>query len=272
MAQFIDREQIDAVIVGSDQVWRLDYSGKVGLNFFLDIKINRKIKKISYAASFGRDYWNENTLNTIKVRKLLKKFDAISVREETGVNICANVFGVDAKWLIDPTLLINKQDYVKIIIQEKEAMKRGQLFYYFLDETDEKINFALDCAKKLAYSSYSFEMLIDVLGNNKVGKVSSWLRCFMDAKFVITDSFHGCVFSIIFNKPFIAIGNIERGLSRFESLLRLFDLEECLILNTLESNFKLLEKKFNFDSINSILTYERQKAQKFFNEELFGCF
>ena len=86
--------------------------------------------------------------------------------------------------------------------------------------------------------------------------VTKWLRAFVDADFVITDSFHGCVFSIIFNKPFVAIGNKGRGLARFESLLKMFGLEDRL-------NSSQLTTEIDWESVNGKLNSYREISKNF---------
>ena len=98
--------------------------------------------------------------------------------------------------------------------------------------------------------------------------VEQWLDGFNKAKFVVTDSFHGCVFSIIFRKPFIAIGNASRGMARFESLLRMFKLENRLILSEDNLTEELLNSEIDYDAVHEILTKERKKAVKFLEDAI----
>lgn len=84
----------------------------------------------------------------------------------------------------------------------------------------------------------------------------------------MVDSFHGCVFAIIFNKPFITIGNPERGMTRFYSLLKLFDLENRLVKSTEDFDFSLLHEEIDWRKVNSILTDEKEKALSFLVKSL----
>jgi exopolysaccharide biosynthesis predicted pyruvyltransferase EpsI len=95
---------------------------------------------------------------------------------------------------------------------------------------------------------------------------TAWLRGFMDAEFVVTDSFHGTVFSILFNKPFIAIGNQDRGLARFSSLLKLFNLENRLIQTSTDIDDKLLHEKINWEKVNAILREKKEQSLRFLND------
>jgi exopolysaccharide biosynthesis predicted pyruvyltransferase EpsI len=95
--------------------------------------------------------------------------------------------------------------------------------------------------------------------------VTQWLRAFMDAEFVVCDSFHGAVFSIIFNKPFLIIGNKKRGLTRFYSLLKLYGLEDRIITDN-EDNLSVINKIIDWESVNSILNSMRKKSYTYLQQ------
>ena len=228
---------IKGYIVGSDQVWRPSYSPCI-TNYFLDfVNSQEDIKRIAYAASFGTDVWEFSKSKGLKCAKLAKMFDAISVREYSGIEMCNRYLGVHAVQVLDPAMLLESTDYVKIVREAGESQSRGNLFYYFLDKTQEKENVVSHFASMLSLIPFStmptkistYENLRKCPEECVYPPVTKWLRSFMDAEMVITDSFHGCVFSIIFNKPFWVIGNHQRGMVRFYSLLELFGLEDRLI-------------------------------------------
>src|SRR5690606_8307050 len=98
--------------------------------------------------------------------------------------------------------------------------------------------------------------------------VEEWLQSFDDAAFVLTDSFHGCIFSIIFNKPFIAVGNTKRGISRFESLLKHFGLSERLVYPSDRIDGKLLLQTIDWDAVNHIRQTQVDLAEAFFKKSL----
>ncbi len=98
---------------------------------------------------------------------------------------------------------------------------------------------------------------------------AAWLRGFQDAKFVVTDSFHGTVFSILHNIPFIAIGNVDRGLSRFQSLLKMFALEDRLITDINSVNIdNFVSREIEWGRVNERLESERGKAMEFLSKSL----
>lgn len=233
----------DGYVVGSDQVWRPRYSPCI-TNYFLDFVHNEVKCRVAYAASFGVDEWEFNEEVSRECSKLVKCFNAISVRESSGINLCREYLGVDAKMVLDPTLLLERADYEALVVAENEVKSKGSLFCYVLDNSKEKsviIDNIVNISGLIPFQC--MPTLKPTLKNVKCNiesciypSVTRWLRSFMDAEMVITDSFHGCVFSIIFNKPFWVVGNEYRGMARFQSLLSIFGLESRLLnINNLEN-------------------------------------
>lgn len=275
----INSEGFDAFIVGSDQVWRIEHIGGVKENYFLDFVQNKSVKKISYAASFGKDSVDGSPEYLNKIAKLMQDFDAISVREESGVEICEKVFGVKAKHVIDPVLLLEKEDYLKILKKEKIITKKNTLTIYVLDTTPEKLKIIERVSKKLNLKINSInyrknpakltqEGLKFDIYNYLYPSLTNWLSGFRDADFVITDSFHGMLFSIIFKKQFFVIGNENRGLARFSSFLKLIKHEERLINYKNLFDISLLDNEINFTEVYKILEQEKVAATSFLNTSI----
>lgn len=219
--KLVDSLRFDAVIVGSDQVWRPCYNYDITAMFLKTIGGN--IRKIAYAASFGTDVWEFTDLQTNECRELIKSFTGVSVREEDAVGMCKRHLDCDATWVLDPTLLLTKEDYQEVCIDVE--CKRPFVFAYILDESEKKVSEI----KRFA-AAKGLDYLIKSAGPKADAKdtIEEWLSYFRDAKYVITDSFHGTVFSILFNKDFMVYGNNKRGNSRFNSLLGLFSLQNRL--------------------------------------------
>ena len=207
----------DAVIVGSDQVWRPKYNSRIKEMFLDFCKKKEHFKRIAYAASFGVDNWEYTPKQTRVCAKLAKKFDAISVREESGVKLCKEHLNVDAAWVLDPTLLLTEEDYLPIC-EEVPVCNEKYLAVYVLDENEsvtatyEKEAAARGLIVKKFYADSKSTLT-----------VPEWLSMFRDAAYVVTDSFHGVAFSIIFRKEFKCICNKGRGTARFESLLSIYN-------------------------------------------------
>src|SRR5690554_927064 len=266
----------DGYIVGSDQSWRPKYSPSIQ-NYFLDFAQNEtNLKRLTYSVSFGVSNWEFTQLDTKACASLVKKFDAISVREDSGIELVKNYLDCEATHLVDPTMLLNKADYTKITENEKVEKSEGTLKVYVLDRTQEKMDFFSSLEAKLGLKQ--FQIMPDKrLNLDKVTDIkdliyphpAKWLKGFQDAEFVITDSFHGTVFSILYNKPFIALGNERRGMSRFTSLLKMFGLQDRLVLDLkADGAMELLEQTVDWQQVNEILRREREKAMNFLKDNL----
>lgn len=221
--RIVKKYEFDALVVGSDQVWRPKYNYNVA-DCFLKFAKAMPVRRVAYAASFGTDEWEFTARQTAECAQLARQFDAISVRENSGVALCKEHLGVEAVHLLDPTLLLDAADYAELC---KDIPKRKPfVFAYILDESEEKLRqikqFAarhnLDCFIKSAGATVNMDDTVEL-----------WLSYFRDAAYVITDSFHGTIFSIINNKEFYVFGNKKRGNSRFDSLLEGFGLKDRII-------------------------------------------
>lgn len=262
----------DAFIVGSDQVWRPRYSPRIE-HFFLDFCRYGSEKKIAYAASFGVDEWEFSARQTHRCAALASGFDKISVREISAVKLCRKNLGIDAKVVLDPTFLLDRSVYENIVNQSQERKKDGDLFVYFLDRNGKYQQIVDLVSESLGLRPFTTMPRMrtgeitkkDELSECIYPSVESWLRSFMDAKFVVTDSFHGCVFSIIFNKPFLTIGNEQRGLSRFVSLLSQLDLAERLCPDA-GSAVSACQKSIYWPVINEKLNRLRTESINFLKE------
>lgn len=251
------RINLDAIVVGSDQVWRPAYAvpiEKYFLNFF---KPNLAIR-IAYAASFGTDEWEFTPEQTERCSALVQKFNLVTVREDSAIDLCREYLRVEAIQVLDPTMLLDKEDYVHIIQQQKVLRSKGNLFSYMLDDDERKQSLVLQIAQQKGLNPFSI-IPKDGKADGVFPSVPVWLRSFLDAEFIVTDSFHGCVFSIIFNKPFVAVGNAQRGQARFDSLFRLFHLQERLI-DVADFSVDVTAKEIDWDGVNAIWKEMKQKS------------
>ena len=267
----ITKENFDAFIVGSDQVWRPKYFFSAIENAYLEFAKDWDVKRIAYAASFGTEEWEYNEEQTANCAALLKKFNAVSVRESSAVKLCNENFGVEALHVLDPTMLLTKEDYIEIFKETDTAQSEGNLLCYILDENAEKTTIIDNVAKEKGFVPFNVNSRYDdpdtPIEERVQLPVEKWLRAFNDAEFVITDSFHACVFSIIFNKPFIVYGNKERGFARFKSLLNLFGLEERLVCSPNEIN-NVLHSPIDWKKINTIREQMKDKSLSFLAKNL----
>lgn len=276
--EIVHRYQFDGYLSGSDQVWRPCYSENI-YNDFLDFcQSEQGVKRIAYAASFGVSEWEFSEEQTRECKRLVQLFDAVSVREDSGITLCRDYLGVDAIHVLDPTLLLDKADYIHLVEESQEPASSGELFCYILDESQAIETTIQALSAKLSLhlfevrapkTDYHHQRRVNIR-DYVVPSPTKWLRAFMDAKMVFTDSFHGCVFSIIFNKPFWVIGNSERGNARFDSLLRLFGLEDRRI--TLSDVNRIdWGSPIDWESVHARLAECRKVSMDFLSASLKVC-
>lgn len=270
-------KKIDVFIVGSDQVWRPTCAVNIDINvFFLSFLENSKVKRIAYAASFGLDNLSEYNESQIeKCATLLKKFDAVSVREDSAVKLCKEYFDVCAVQVLDPTLLLMSDDYIRLFKNINTEHSEGNLFVYILDKNEDKKSICDSLASEQNLSPFWInssdedDKYLPIEHRTKTS-VEQWIRSFYDADFVLTDSFHGCVFSIIFHKPFVVIGNLGRGLTRVESLLNLLDLKDRLIFSSddFSSRKNTLSCQIDYSTVDAKLRAYRDSALRFLKNSI----
>lgn len=276
LKRIINSQNYDGYIVGSDQCWRPRYSPNIK-NYFLDFTKGKECKRIAYAASFGVNNWEFSKSETNICSALAKQFNAISVREYSGIKLCKDNLGTEAIHVLDPTMLLEKEHYENLINNEKEPKSPGNLFCYILDQTKNKTdiieNISTHC-KLTPFTVMPKNKLTAMNAQQNINdcifpSVTKWLRAFMDAEMIITDSFHGCVFSIIFNKPFWVIANKQRGLTRFESLLSLFDLESRIVSDD-QNNHLNWSEDIDWNSVNNKRKKLQNKSLDFLKSNLFN--
>ncbi len=270
---YAESKGFDGYVVGSDQVWRPCNSPQI-TNYFLDFVSEEPVKRIAYAASFGVDYWEYNEKDTFACAQLVKQFDAVSVREDSGIDLCRKYFDIKARHVLDPTLLLESIDYMRLAEIEKEPQSEGDLFCYVLDNTRAKADLINEIGCKYSLKPYycnykgpELHYAIGHLADSIYPPVTKWIRSFMDAKMVIVDSFHGAVFSIIFNKPFWIIANPKRGNARFISLLKIFGLENRLI-NIEDKSSVDWTASIDWEKVNEIKKHWQQLSLDFLNDHL----
>lgn len=251
----IKYNDFDVIVVGSDQVWRPVYWSWQSNNItdaFLGFAEKWEIRRIAYAPSFGTDNWEFDKKQTFECKRLIKLFDFVSCREEEGVRLCQEKLDYkNAVCVIDPTMLLKAEDYMQFVVRDTPS--KNKLLVYMLD---------IDRDKQLLIDTIAEEKQLIPFSvfckNRSPLSLEQWLQQFNDAEFIVTDSFHACVFSIIFKKPFIVYGNKERGMSRFATLLRKFHLEDRLL--TSYSEYKELKIKSKISDASIELENQRIRS------------
>lgn len=253
----VNFHKFDAVVVGSDQVWRKAYTPNIQ-TYFLNFVKDKRIKKIAYAASFGLEKWQYDRETTLDLAKLAEDFDYISVRESDAVDLCKNYLHVDSEHVLDPTLLLGKKKYLDLM-KDFKSKSRNKLFTYILDKDLYKNDWInkISADKNLPVTEIELFKnknipLIHEIDKIVTPHIETWLANFRDAEFIVTDSFHGMVFSIIFNKEFLVFVNKERGASRFYSLLKFLNLEKRIIHDESFDISRL--EKIDYEKINFLIS------------------
>lgn len=275
---FARHNNFDAYIVGSDQCWRPRYNQFIEQMYLAFLSPKDKALRIAYAASFGTEFWEYDEGLTEQCRILAQRFNNVSVREHSGVSLCDKYLNVNAIHVLDPTMLLPVNEYIKLIQGNNEKAPDGNLFYYILDPNIEKqefIEYVSDTLGLLPFKvmpKYQEECRSSEIVKHHIDdciypKVTSWLNGILMSKMAIIDSFHGAVFSIIFNVPFWVIANDTRGNSRFHSLLKTFGLEDRLIDI---KNYKKLDlcKPINWDNVNRKMLSMRNLSLNFLKNSL----
>lgn len=249
-----------AFISGSDQLFNPTLWTYSGPQYFLDF-VKPKNKRISYASSFGNGFSDPDNLKN-RMGYWLHRFDAISVREDYGVDICKDIFGLESQKVMDPVFLCDVKEYEKQA--EKTGMQKTEdyVLSFLLDPGKEKSDAVRYLENKFQMKSVNLMNALDFESNMKKMDldnmkpdidIEEWLFWYKNADFVITDSFHGTCFAIIFRKKFISIANYQRGEKRFISLLSEMGLMNRLVYDLKELN----ERPDLYDEIDYDRVFEK---------------
>lgn len=244
-------------ISGSDQVFNPVIAGDRIYEFLQCFAGNNK--KIAFSASFGVDKNKFQNMLDDNLRELfnsaLKSFDFLSVRETSACEICNDLFNTKAEHVIDPVFLIEDKDYYTLIANQDEYKYKDKVVSYFLEPVTNEYPKYYHNEKilNLAYSNISVE---------------EWLCAIKDCKLLITNSYHGVCFAVIFNKPFICIAEKERQRTRFDSLFKTLN----IINQCVDNPSKIIEEnsifKINYGIINEKLNTIRHEQLKLIKEVL----
>ena len=272
----------DTFIIGSDQVWNYGISKNFGKSFYLDFVDDNK-KKIAYAVSFGHNVDFAPPAERVAISRLMRRFDAIAVREDNGVQLCKDIYGVEATHVLDPVFLIDPEQYHELANRSTCKEEAPYMLAYILDVTPEKKELMLQMSRDLGLrllvlldgfsdSAEKNRKILDLDENVRMNiEVYDWLYYFKNASYVLTDSFHGTSYAILFGKQFLPLTNKRRGYARFASLAHLLDFESRLINEPIEAiqNKKYMEV-VNYDYINRVITTERTRCRDWLHNALFS--
>ncbi len=263
----------ETFVVGSDQSWNWQPWNRIFLEHFQYMMlgfVNEDKRKISYAPSFGVKRGEKEISDDARAlySYYLKRLDAVSVREDYGVDMCRNLFGVQAQQVLDPVFLCDTKTWCEVSAKSQLKVGEGYLLAYILNATPQKRQIVFEAAKRLNIRPV---VILDLEGdyetNRKIMNMDEsivkpefidWLAYFQHASYVITDSFHGACFSIIFGRKFAAIKNRQK--QRFDSLAQLIECPNLFY----DDSTQLVEKTDIFADIDYEFVYkhlERERAE-----------
>lgn len=270
-------DRCDRFVLGSDQLLYHDLYRS--FDEFIDMRyIHADKTKLAFATSLGRDRFEGTPQQRATLSLFLKQFDAVSVRERDGVDVVRREFGVDAVWMPDPVFLCPRSVYEELALSAPFEARGPFVGVYVLDPTPEKeaalryasetLGMPLRVFSDVAHSEddmkQAWTLPTDITADNE-----TWLRSIMECSFFITDSFHGTCFAILFNKPFISIGNAYRGITRFTSLLESVGLSSRLVedITALPRHPELFEP-VDFGPVNRRVEERAEAARAWLREHL----
>lgn len=254
-----DVPDADVYITGSDQVWNSVYNRGIDYCYYLDFVPKGK-KCISYAASIGMDSFPEEQV--VEIQKLLRRYDAITVREKKSVALL-NTIGIKSHVVLDPTLLLDRSEWKSIADRYAMPDYEPYLLVYSV-ETKKQKQLIEHYAKIIAKEKHL--KIYEISYGGKIGHMEfadrsflsatpdQFLNLMLHASFVIISSFHGTAFAINFNKQFITISP-NRFNSRVENILEITGLADRMVSDTQTDILNL--KKINYMIVNKIISEER---------------
>ena len=272
-------KKCESFLVGGGQIWGHQTTEKAGKSLFLDFPSPYK-KRISYAASFGRDASFLEKEERSLVGKLLKKFDYVSVRENEDADILKRTFRIKGTQVLDPVFLNDPEVYEKIGEKSNKKVNERYMLSYILNPTAQIRQTLLNISQ--AKGLKLINLLDGMPGTFEKNKkllslphtvedlqVEDWIYYIFHCEFLITDSYYGSSFAILFEKPFVCIEGQERANSEFKTLGKIFQMQERFITDVREIKMCLLEES-DYVKTRDILEKERETSAQWLKKALAG--
>ena len=270
-------DRLDTFVIGSDQVWRWLYTKQCGYAYFLDY-VRGERRKVAYASSFGIDRDERPEESLAKARQYLQAFDAVSVRERSGVDVLRDAYGVEGECVLDPVFLCGREAYEQLTARERQEAEPYILSYVLepksgihrhiaalAKERGLKVINIVDAQRDTAEWASCFEC----------GEVAAevtperWLHYIRHCEFFVTDSFHGVCYALIYNRPFVCVAPPKRGLARFESILSTVGLQRCLLPPDCgEAEWGEALRPIDWEAVNTVLGSERERSANWLHKAM----
>lgn len=265
----LSKERYSDILLGSDQLW---LPVNVVADYYTLNWVPNDINKISFSTSFGVSTIPNKYNNLYK--QFLKRINHLSVREDTGVKLIKEIAGLDAKLVCDPTILLTREEWEEVASKER-IIKDKYILCYFLGNNIEHRKFAERLREKTGYKIVSLnhadeyvkysDAFCDIAPYD-IGP-REWINLVKNAEYVCTDSFHGTVFSLLFNKIFFNFRRYSSNSkastnSRLDSLLNIVGISNERILTGLEDVNKVLKYRIDFNKVNKNLSEYRKESKE----------
>ncbi|WP_458399745.1 polysaccharide pyruvyl transferase family protein [Mailhella sp.] len=255
-------EVTDTFITGSDQVFRYDiYNNHGGTAYQLDFAGIDK-RKVACAASFGYDKFKSPAFDETLFWHLLHQFDAVSIREQSGVALCRKN-AVEAELLMDPVFYLEREKWLGLADANAEEVPEGGILYFLLPYEKEQELPVLEALEKA--------LGVPVIRKEVDGSLSieAWLDAIRKARFVVTDSFHGTCFSLLMHKPFLTLSSYSEARSRVDQILSKVGLQHRIMApSNAADHMDTLLTPIDWESVDAVLAQERGRARAWLQEAL----
>ena len=256
--------EADLYISGSDQIWNSDINGRIERPYYLSFVPKNK-KKISFASSFGKTKLRDEEVEENK--KLLSQYSWISTREQSGANLVQSL-GLNADAILDPTLWLTKEQWEKL--EEPIRVPEKYILVYQLHQNSEmdkyigilQEKYGMPCLRVDLYYHYVVKKGKHVICPTP-GQFISLIK---NADYIVSDSFHMTVFSIIFNKKFISIYSQNSFNDRIANILKWLDLEDRHLEQY--NDYSTIDKNINYTVVNKLLDTKNQEMRSLLNEKI----
>ena len=255
----------DLFVAGSDQIWNFNLPNGTDLAFYLDF-VHNSGKKISYAASLSSGKLNES--QKMFLNKQLQNFDRISVREDTGRKLLQSCGIKDANVVMDPVYLLDLEKWTDMVKCPPYKPKGKYILVYAFNRQKHIFQAAKKLAVEMGYKVYSvntfWEDVLQGMDHYYWNcKPEEFLYLIKNAECIVTNSFHGLSFSLLFNKPVILYEKDDAGNSRMLDLLNSLDIKEDVLATR---GSKILIKKLPYDKINSRINELRLISKQYLSD------
>lgn len=258
--------QFDKFICGSDMIWSEEFQQDWDFYF---LNFAPKAKSFSYAPSFGKNSISEE--NKKRVHDYLNEFSRVTCREEGGVDLIKSISDIAVKQVLDPTMLLDMDEWNEVINTKDRIIKEPFVFMYLFGKNDASRNQYINDIEKKYAKAYKLPSCKKEARNFPIDSIGpiEYLRLFRDAGFVVTDTFHGLMFSLIFNKQFVVLNrtdssNWAKYSDRMTSTLKMFGLSDRYIFADRMNANDLA--KIDYDIVNQKINLKRKESRDYLNE------